>query len=187
MFILAFAPAACSQMSAPLAPSEVAQSANAATVASPTRLSAMSRAVNTYPLVNGSFTLTLRADDGRVGTVTGTYTGEAIVSEHGSATATLDLQITETSGIGSTVTAIAAEGSREFVDEGPFVLSLTLTSSLTKSPLRATVKGTSRLSCSSSNLIVVHMHGTDWARGFLEITADLQHEVERTGCHAPSA
>ena len=46
----------------------------------------MSRTVNTYPLVNGSFTLALRTDDGRVGTVTGTYTGEAVVSEHGVAT-----------------------------------------------------------------------------------------------------
>lgn len=143
--------------------------------------------MNTYPLVNGSFTLTLHADDGSVGTVTGTYTGEAIVAEHGTRTATLDLQTTGASGIGSTITAIAAEGSREFVDEGEFVLSLTLTSSLTKSPLRATVRGTSRLSCGSSHLIVVHMHGTDSVRGFLEITMDLQHEVERTGCNAPTA
>jgi len=142
--------------------------------------------VNTYPLVNGSFTLALRTDDGRVGTVTGTYTGEAVVSEHGTATATLNPQTTGASGIGSTVTAITADGSREFVDEGPFVLSLTLISSLTKSPLHSVVRGTSRLSCSPSHRIVVHMHGTDSARGFLEITMDLQHEVERTGCDAPS-
>jgi hypothetical protein len=187
MFSLAFVSAACSQGAAPLAPSSVEQLSDASRSGDPTRLSTTSRSVNTYPLVNGSFTLTLHADDGSVGTVTGTYTGEAIVAEHGTRTATLDLQTTGASGIGSTITAIAAEGSREFVDEGEFVLSLTLTSSLTKSPLRATVRGTSRLSCGSSHLIVVHMHGTDSVRGFLEITMDLQHEVERTGCNAPTA
>lgn len=112
----------------------------------------------------------------------GTYSGQAIVSEHGARTATLELQITETSGIGSTITAVEAEGTRAFVDEGDFALSMVLTSSLTKSPLRVTVRGTSHISCSASHRIQVAMHGSDSVRGFLDITADLQHEVERTGC-----
>jgi hypothetical protein len=182
---LALTLSACSGTGAPVAPSAVEQAAgDASPISNPPAFLTTSRAVNTVPLVNGSFTLTLAASDGSVGTVKGTYAGDAVVSEHGSQTATLHLQITETSGIGSTISAIEAEGTRHFIDEGDFALSLLLTSSLTKSPLRVTLRGTSQVSCSASTppRILVTLHGTDSARGFLEITADLQHEVERTGC-----
>ena len=183
MIPLALTLAACSGTEKPLAPSaiELAPS-DLSSINNAAAFVTTSRMVNTFPLVNGSFTLTLLASDGSVGTVKGTYSGEAIVSEHGIRTATLALQITQTSGIGSTITAIEAEGTRAFVDEGDFALSMLLTSSLTKQALRVTVRGTSHLSCSASHRIQVTMHGTDSARGFLEITADLQHEVERTGC-----
>jgi hypothetical protein len=39
----------------------------------------------------------------------------------------------------------------------------------------------SHVSCSASHRIRVTLHDTDSTRGFLDITADLQHEVERTG------
>jgi hypothetical protein len=183
---LALTLAACGGTEAPWAPSAVERAPNdVSAIGNPAALVATSRAVNTFPLVNGSFTLTLAASDGTVGTVKGTYSGEAIVSEHGVRTATLELQITQTTGIGSTITAIEAEGTRAFVDEGDFALSMLLTSSLTKSALRVTIRGTSHVSCSASHRIQVTMHGTDSARGFLEVTADLQHEVERTGCGSP--
>ena len=182
---VAFIPAACSGPSAPVAPSVVERPASDVSLGHSTQLTG-TKVANTYPLVNGSFTLTLRAEDGRDGTVTGTYTGEATVSEHGMSTATLELQVTATSGIGSTITAIEASGTRAFVSEGDFALALRLTSSLTKSPLRVTFKGTSQLSCSTSHRVLVAMHGTDAPRGgFLEIAMDLQHEVEQTGCSSP--
>lgn len=180
---LALSLAACSGTRATLAPSAVEPvRSDTSEISNPSTLVTASRAVNTFPLANGSFALTLAASDGSVGTVKGTYSGEAIVSEHGMRTATLELQITETSGIGSTITAIEADGTRAFVDEGDFVLAMLVTSSLTKSALRVTVRGTSHLSCSASHRIQVAMHGTDSTRGFLGVTADLQHEVERTGC-----
>jgi len=165
-----------------MAPSAVEQAASdVSPIGNPAVLVETSRAVNTFPLVNGSFTLTLSASDGS-GTVKGTYTGEAAASEHGLRTATLDMQITETSGIGSTVTAIEADGTGAFIDEGPFAVSLVLTSTLTKSPLRVMVRGDSHVSCSASHRILVALHDTRSTRGFLDTTADLQHEVERTGC-----
>jgi len=166
----------------PMAPSVVERLPTGASVSNPPALVALSQAVNTFPLVNGSFTLALSTSDGRVGTLQGTYTGEAAVSEHGNKSATLELQITGTSGIGATVTAIQGEGTRAFIDEGDFALSLLLTSSLTKSPLRVTLRGMSRVSCSASHRILLTLHGTDSTRGFLDITADLQHEVGQTMC-----
>jgi hypothetical protein len=172
----------CSGPAAPIAPSVVEQlPSDVSPISHPAALVETSRAVQTFPLMNGSFTLTLSASDGSVGTVKGTYTGKVVVSDNGNRAATLDLQITETSGIGSTITAIEAEGTRAFIDEGDFVLSLLLTSSLTKSPLRVTIRGTSQVSCSASHILVT-LHGTDSTRGFLEITADLQHEVGQAGC-----
>ena len=173
----------CGGRATPIAPSVVEPLPNdISPISSTPALIAASRAVNTFGLVNGTFTLTLTASDGSVGTVKGTYAGEAVVAAHGSQTATLQLQITETSGIGSTVTTIEADGTRAFIDEGEFALSMLLTSSLTKSPLRATVRGTSHVSCSASHRILVTLQGTDSTRGFLEITADLHHEVEQSAC-----
>jgi hypothetical protein len=181
---LAFTLAACTGLSAPVVPSVVDNSkGEALATAGPAKLTGTGRNVNAFPLVNGSFTLTLRASDGNTGAVTGIYTGEATVSEHGTPTANLDIHITGASGIGSAVTAIEARGMRAFVDEGDFALTMTLNSSLTKSPLHVTVRGASSLSCSPLHRILVSMHGTDEARGgLIAMTLDLQHEVERTGC-----
>jgi carbon monoxide dehydrogenase subunit G len=184
MISVALTLAGCGGTATPMAPSVVEQlPSDVSRANNPEALLTTRRAVNTFPLVNGAFALTLSTSDGSVGTVTGTYAGEAVVSDHGSQTATLTLQITGTSGIGSTITAIEADGTRAFVGEGDFALSLLLTSSLTKSPLRVTVRGTSQVSCSASHRILVSLHGTDSTRGFLEITADLQHQVESgAGC-----
>ena len=182
MFCLTLTLSGCGGTAAPIAPSPVEQVRSDVSLLNQAAAFETRRDVLTFPLVNGSFTLTLSGSDGSVGTVTGTYSGEAVVPVPGTARATLELHITQTSGLGSTITAIEAEGTGSFVDEGNFALSLLLTSSLTKSPLRLTVRGTSRLSCSASDRILVTLHGTDSARGFLEITADLQHEVEQTEC-----
>jgi hypothetical protein len=44
------------------------------------------------------------------------------------------------------------------------------------------LRGTSRVSCSASHLIVVTQHGTQSTPKFLEMTIDLQHQVAETGC-----
>ena len=145
---------------------------------------APARVVTTFSLQAGSFTLSLRAADGSTGTVTGTYTGLAVAAVPGNTTATLTFVITETSGIGSAVTGLQASGAGAFVGEGDFTLSLTLESSTSKAidGLKTMLRGTSRVSCSASHLIVVTQHGTQSTPKFLEMTIDLQHEVGQSGC-----
>src|SRR5688572_3757370 len=48
----------------------------------------------TFPLLNGTFTLTMRGPDGTFGTITGRYTGNA-ASSAGRTSAVMDLQITD--------------------------------------------------------------------------------------------
>ena len=183
---LAFVVPACT--GSPIAPDALGPVPHAASgsalAANPMVLVTTRRVVNTFPLLNGSFTLTLRAADGSTGTIEGTYTGEAVVSVPGNTNAALDLRISETSGVGSTITGLQADGTGAFVGEGDFTLSLALASATTKGPdgSKATLRGTSRLSCSASHLIAVTQHGTDSTPKFPEITIDLHHEVGLTGC-----
>jgi hypothetical protein len=183
---LAFVAPACT--GSPIAPDALAQVPHApsgsALASNPMALVTPNRVVTTFPLLNGSFSLTLRAADETAGTIKGTYTGEAVASVPGNTNAALDLHISETSGVGSTITGLQADGTGAFVGEGDFTLSLALASPATKSPdgPRATLRGTSRISCSASHLIVVTQHGTDSTPKFLEITIDLQHQVGHTGC-----
>jgi hypothetical protein len=184
---LAFVVSACTR--SPIAPDALAPVPHAASgsalASDPMALVTPNRVVTTFPLLNGSFTLTLRAADGSAGTIKGTYTGQAVASVPGNTNATLDLHISETTGLGSTITELQADGTGAFVGEGDFTLSLALASAATKSPgpSRATFKGTSRLSCSAaSHLIVVTQHGTDSTPKFLQVTIDLQHEVGPTAC-----
>jgi hypothetical protein len=171
----------------PVAPGAVApatQTASASSLDPDAIITTTRRVVTTFPLQSGSFTLTFRLADGSVGTVKGTYTGTATASLPGNTTAVLDLQITETSGIGSAITSIEATGTGSFVDEGNFALTLTFRSSTSKAldGLKVTLRGTSRLSCSASHLIVVTEHGTQSTPKFVEITIDLQHLVGSGGC-----
>jgi hypothetical protein len=146
-------------------------------------LVAPARVVTTFPLLAGSFTLTLRAPDGSVGAVNGTYTGRAIAAVPGNTTAALDLHIGQTTGLGTSISSLQAEGSGAFVDEGDFRLAVTFNSAdRPGNGGRAILRGTSRLSCSASHLIVVTQHGTQSAPKFGEIAIDLRHEVEHTGC-----
>jgi len=190
---LAFALSACAGPVAPsaLAPVPPASSSRAVapasssrTVSNPMAVLAPVRVVTPFSLQAGSFTLSLRAPDGSSGTVKGTYTGLAVAAVPGNTTATLAFVITETSGIGSAVTGLRASGAGAFVGEGAFTLSLTLESSTSKAVdgLKTMLRGTSRVSCSASHLIVVTQHGTQSTPKFLEMTIDLQHQVAETGC-----
>jgi hypothetical protein len=140
---------------------------------------------NSFPLLNGSFALTLRAADGSVGSVLGTYTGQADAPASGNTTAKLDLQITNASGIGAGVSRLQSDGGTgAFVGEGDFTLSLEFAFASTKSTddIHMKLKGTAQISCSESNRILVTLHGTDSTSKFVEITIDLHHEVGFTTC-----
>ena len=182
---LAFATSGCA--AGPVAPSALApvqQAPSAVLVSNVTVPLTPARVVTTFPLQNGSFTLSLRTVDGIAGAIKGTYTGRVVASVPGNTTAALDVHISETSGVGSAVTGLQAEGSGAFVGEGDFMLSLTLASSTSKAVdgLKANLRGTSRLSCSASQLNLVTQHGTQSTPKFVEITIDLQHEVGSTHC-----
>jgi hypothetical protein len=98
----------------------------------------------------------------------------------------LDLQITESTGLGSTVTGLGAEGSGAFVDEGTFGLSVSLVLSGAKPPdgvrLKTILRGTSRISCSAAERILITQRGTGSTPRLGAIEAELQHEVGNTGC-----
>lgn len=138
----------------------------------------------TFPLVNGSFTLTLRGTDGSLGTVTGQYSGSATI--HGQTSTDLDVEITATTGIGSTVTELAVEGSGAFVDEGDvtLVLSFVLSGATPSGDavIRMIVRGTSRISCSAAERILVTQRAVGSTPRVGTIEIQLQHEVVNTEC-----
>ena len=174
----------CAGPSAPSAVTTVPQDVASEASLGATPLVTPARLVTTFPLESGTFTLTLRAVDGTAGTVTGTYTGRAVAAVPGNTTAALDLHISGTTGVGSAVTGLRADGTGSFVDEGSFTLSLAIASSTSKilDGLKVNFRGTSRLSCSASHQIVVMQHGTQSTPKFVEITIDLQHLVGSGGC-----
>jgi hypothetical protein len=155
-------------------------------LSNPMSLATPSRVVTTFPLLDGSFTLTVRAADGTVATIQGNYTGEAVASMPGNTTATLNVQIAETAKSGSAVTGIRAEGSGAFIGEGDFTLSLTLTSPTTKSSdgseVKVSVRGTSLITCSATSRILVTQRGSGSTPRLGDVAIDLQHEVGNTGC-----
>lgn len=184
LIALAFTASACTSPVAPGALSPLSQESASRLVPDTADRVTTNRVVNSFSLLNGSFTLTLRAADGTAGTVTGTYTGQAVAAVPGQTTAALTLNITGRTGVGSIVSGIQAEGTGAFIGEGNFSLSLALALATTKSPdtSRATLRGTSQVSCSASHQILVTQHGTDATPKFLEITIDLRHEVGQAGC-----
>ncbi len=141
------------------------------------------RLVADFPLLNGTFTLSLRTDTGATGTVRGTYTGTATVGIPGSAKASLDMHITQTTGVGSLITGIRADGSGAFAGEGAFTLSVKLASSAAKmNNANTNFRGTSQISCSASNRVLVTQHATASASGLPGLTIDMQHEVGSSEC-----
>jgi hypothetical protein len=145
---------------------------------------ASNRDVLSFPLLNGVFSITLRTAEGSAGTISGTYTGQAVVAIPGKAVASLDLHITQTTGAGSLVTGLEGNGSGSFVDEGDFtlVLKVASSSSATRDGSKVTFRGSTQLACSASDRILVTQRATSSTRRFPEITIELQHEVGDTEC-----
>ena len=174
---------ACAGPVAPSALSPAPQALVGSAFAQESTVSTADRLVAEFPLLNGTFTLSLRTDAGATGTVRGTYTGTATVGIPGSAKASLDMHITQTTGAGSLITGIRADGSGAFAGEGSFTLSMKLVSSASKMN-NATInfRGTSQISCSASERILVTQHATASTSTLPALTIDMQHEVGSTEC-----
>ena len=140
------------------------------------------RMVASYELVSGVFTITFRTADGSVGTISGTYTGLAIVGP-GNTMASLNLLISETTGAGSLVTGLEATGAGAFGGAGDFTLSLKLaSSSKVLDGSKVMFRGTSQISCNASGQVVVTQSATDVTSRFAEINIELRHVVGNAGC-----
>ena len=143
------------------------------------------RVGTTFPLLNGSFTIRFRGTDGGLGTITGRYTGTA-VSTDGRTDADLDLQITDSSGLGSDVTELDASGSGAFVDHGEFTLSLSIMVSSSKrsdgsTRVRTILRGTSGVSCTGGRILITQ-RGTGSTPRLGTIEVVLQHVLGSAGC-----
>jgi hypothetical protein len=138
----------------------------------------------TFPLINGSFTLTLRGTDGTVGTVSGHYSGSATLK--GRTSGDLDFQIAGATGTGATVTAIEVEGTGALIDEGSFALTLSFVLAGSRPSggdvIRVMVRGTSQLSCSATDRILVTLRGVGSTPRLGTIDVEVRHEVENTEC-----
>ena len=172
---------ACSSPLTPTGLTSVAEGQGAAAAASNAFVTER-RVVASYPLDNGMFTITFRTADGSVGTISGTYTGLAVAGP-GNTMASLDLQISQTTGAGSLITGLDATGAGAFAGAGDFTLSLKLaSSSKVLDGSKVMFKGTSQISCNASSQVVVTQSATDVTSRFAEISIELQHVVGNAGC-----
>ena len=135
----------------------------------------------TFPLLDGAFRLTVREGSTNAGRIIGTYSGTAEVPLPGRASATLEIRVQRAIGVASEVTAVAAEGTgAAFVGEGDFALSLKLSTS--NGTTSTKVRGTSTISCSAAQRILVTMLGSGSAPRLGDIEVELRHEVGNTTC-----
>jgi hypothetical protein len=134
--------------------------------------------------VNGIFTITTRTGD----QLTGTYVGDVTAPLAGQPTATLRFAVIGGTGVfqGATGTFEGA-GSGAFTGEGNFVLaslsgSVSLPTAPAESRFRLTIVGSSTLSCSPNNRIVLTLRGQGTVPMIGRVDAQLTSELERTTC-----
>jgi hypothetical protein len=177
---------ACSSPLTPTSLGSIAQRQTAANSASDAPLASNRRTLASYPLENGVFTITLRTSDGTSGSISGTYTGQAVVGMSGNTTASLDFHVAQTTGAGSLITGLDGGGAGAFGEGGDFTLTLRVASSSSRvlDGSKVTFKGTTQLSCSASGRIVATLRATASTPRFEEITIELQHEIGNAGCSA---
>lgn len=135
----------------------------------------------TFPLLNGSLRAVLTEGSSTVGTIGGAYSGSSSNPVPGRATATLGIQISQTTGVAYGITTAKADGSGAFTGEGEFTLSLSFATSQ-GGTIVAKVRGRSAISCSSEGRIWVTMRGTGSAPRIGNVAVELQHEVENGNC-----
>ena len=140
------------------------------------------RDIATFPLLNGSVRAAFLETGSTVGMITGIYGGNASQSNPGRATATLGVQVRTTIGVASGVTGVRAETTGALTGEGAFTLSLSLSLPSQNGTIVAKVRGTSTISCSAEQRILVTMRGTGNAPRVGDIQVELQHEVGNTNC-----
>jgi len=177
---------ACTSPLTPTALGPLAEGSTPVSVSASNPVLTPGRVTVSFPLINGVFSITLRTADGSIGTISGTYTGQAVAAIPGNTTASLELHIVQATGAGSLITGLEADGVGAFVDEGNFTLSLKIASSASKilDGSKVILRGTAQLSCSASHRTVVTQHATDSTPRFAELTIDLQHEVGTSQCSA---
>jgi hypothetical protein len=180
-FALALSVSACAGPVGPSAASTPPAEALTGPVSQSASLMRATRVVTTFPLLNGAFTVSFLTADGNAGTITGIYSGQATAAAPGNTTAALDMHIAGTSGYGSAVSELLAEGVGGFVGEGDFSLTLKL-STATRQDLKVTLRGTSTASCAGSHQLLVTQHSSASTSKFAEIAVDMHHEVGGTGC-----
>jgi hypothetical protein len=138
-----------------------------------------SKQVNTFSLVQGTFTLTF-AD----GTLTGTYHGLAALANTGQQSALIDLQITGGTGqFEGAIGSLEGTGTGHFIDEGEFALTLkgtALTDSRTTS-LRLAVRGAAGLSCLEDGVTHVAMQSAGKAPRLGTVVAAFEHDLGSGG------
>jgi hypothetical protein len=135
----------------------------------------------TFPLLAGSFTITNREGD----TIVGTYAG-ASVFQAGSQTASVTLQIVSGSGeFAGASGSFTLSGVGSFADEGAFRLhghgEIVLADGK-RTNVRLNLRGTSGVTCSASERILISQTATGTLGHAGRVTATLSHEVGNTGC-----
>jgi hypothetical protein len=177
--------AACSSPLTPTDLTSIAERQSTASSSSDAPLASNRRTVASYPLENGVFTITFRTADGTSGTISGTYTGQAVVGMSGNTAASLDFHISQTTGAGSLITGLDGGGSGAFGEAGDFTLALRVaSSSKVLDGSKVMFRGTTQLSCSAAGRIIATLRGTTSTARFAEIAIELQHEIGNAGCSA---
>jgi hypothetical protein len=198
MFVLVTATTACSgSMTAPdqasnqpsLSEPSSAGSPASPLSAAPIGVASPGHASADYDLRNGSFTLTTVDGD-----ISGSYTGHASVASSGSATASLDLDVTSgTNKFQGATGHLKGDGTGAFVGEGSFSVSLqgSITTSAVpvKFHVRGAVSGTSFASCAAEGISITlpgegsYRKGGDANGKLSDIKALLTHlVVGNAGC-----
>ncbi len=166
----------------PNSPSAVAPIPNAVLTGGSLEISV--RAQSSFPLLNGTFVITTRSGD----QLTASYVGAVTAPIAGRPTVTLEFVITGGSGVfqGASGT-LQGKGSGAFTGAGDFVLPsvtgvLFTTANPAGSLFRATVVGTSALSCSAAHRMLLTLRGQGTVAGVGRVDAELIGEIGNTGC-----
>ena len=143
----------------------------------------LARELVSFPLLKGMFTITTQAGAQLVGT----YVGEMIDPIHGRTSMTLQLTFTDGTGeFDGASGTLEAKGSVD-TDDGTFVLSsfqgvVSTTAAPSGVMFRATVSGTSSLSCSAAGRIVLTLRGQGTGARAGRVDAELSGEIGNTEC-----
>ena len=166
----------------PSSPSTLAPVRNAVLLGDSSEISI--QAPSSFPLLNGTFVIATGSGD----QLTASFVGAVTAPIPGRPTVTLNFVITGGSGVfqGASGT-LQGEGSGAFTSEGDFVLHsvtgvLVTTADPAGSLFRATVVGTSALSCSAAHRILLTLRGQGTVAMVGRVVVEFIAEIGNTGC-----